>query len=151
MAVNGQLLKPREAARLLGMSFAAIKHWILNGKIATIKTPGGHHRVPLASLTPYLNGWATRGTRPREKCQSFSGSNRLPGKIVSIRPAGLVAEVVLAIGEWQVTAIITAEAVTDMQLHEGDSAAALIKSTQVMIERLDDGQDASLLKDHRYN
>jgi molybdopterin-binding protein len=40
-----------------------------------------------------------------------------------------MAEVVLAIGEWQVTATITAEAVTDMQLHEGDSAAALIKST----------------------
>jgi molybdopterin-binding protein len=48
-----------------------------------------------------------------------------------------MAEVVLAIGEWQLTAMITAEAVTNLQLKEGDSAAALIKSTQVMIERLD--------------
>ena len=147
MTVNGQLLKPREAARLLGISFATIKHWILDGKIETIKTPGGHHRVPLASLNRFLNGHVTPGTKSRERCQTFSGSNRLPGRIVSIRLEGLMAEVVLAIGEWQVTAIITAEAVIDMQLHEGDSAAALIKSTQVMIERLDDpdaGEDTAL-------
>jgi molybdopterin-binding protein len=147
MSAHGQLLKPREAARLLGISFAAIKHWILEGKIQTVKTPGGHHRIPLASLNRFLNGHATLGTRSRERTQTFSGSNRLPGKIVSIRPVGLMAEVVLGIGEWQVTAIITAEAVTEMQLHEGDSAAALIKSTQVMIERLDDpdaGEDTAL-------
>jgi molybdopterin-binding protein len=48
-----------------------------------------------------------------------------------------LAEVVLAIGEWQVTAIITAEAVKDLQLKEGDSGTALFKSTQVMIERLE--------------
>jgi molybdopterin-binding protein len=138
MTAHNQLLKPREAARLLGISYAAIKHWILAGKIPTVRTPGGHHRVPLASLHSFLNGHATPGTRSRD--QSFSGGNRLPGKVVSIRLRGLVAEVVLAVGEWQVTAMITAEAVNDMQLQEGDSAAALIKSTQVMIERFDEGR-----------
>jgi molybdopterin-binding protein len=45
--------------------------------------------------------------------------------------------VVLAIGDWQVTSIITAEAAKELRLKKGDSAAALIKSTDVMIERLD--------------
>jgi len=148
MNAQSQLLKPREAAELLGISFATIKNWILEGKIETIKTPGGHHRIPLASLQPYLDrGRATAGIGSLESGPNFSGSNRLPGKIASIRLAGLLAEVVLSIGEWQVTAIITAEAVNEMQLHEGDSAAALIKSTQVMIERIDDvdaGQDTVL-------
>ena len=36
------------------------------------------------------------------------------------------------------TAIITANAVRELQLKKGDSAAALIKSTDVMIERLDE-------------
>jgi hypothetical protein len=50
--------------------------------------------------------------------------------------------------------MITAEAVNDMQLPEGDSAAALIKSTQVMIERLenvDGGRDDALLSSPRDN
>jgi molybdopterin-binding protein len=51
---------------------------------------------------------------------------------------GLLAEVVLDIGSAQVTAIITANAVRELQLKRGDTAAALIKSTDVMIERLDD-------------
>jgi molybdopterin-binding protein len=45
---------------------------------------------------------------------------------------------VLAIGEMHMTAIITANAVRELQLKKGDSAAALVKSTDVMIERLDD-------------
>jgi molybdopterin-binding protein len=49
-----------------------------------------------------------------------------------------MAEVVLAIGDWHVTAIITADSARELQLKKGDSAAALIKSTDVMIERLGD-------------
>jgi len=51
---------------------------------------------------------------------------------------GLLAEVVLAVEDAKVTAIVTAEAVREMGLRKGDSAAALIKSMNVMIERLDD-------------
>jgi molybdopterin-binding protein len=40
-----------------------------------------------------------------------------------------------------VTAIITAEAVRELRLKKGDTAAALIKSTDVMIERLRDELD----------
>ena len=35
------LLTPREAAEKLGMSYPALKHWILTGRIRTVKTPGG--------------------------------------------------------------------------------------------------------------
>jgi molybdopterin-binding protein len=67
-----------------------------------------------------------------------SGRNQLVGKVVSIRIEGLLAEVVLSVVETHVTAIITANAVRELQLKKGDTAAALIKSTDVMIERLDD-------------
>jgi molybdopterin-binding protein len=67
-----------------------------------------------------------------------SGRNQLVGKVVSIRIDGLLAEVVLSVGDTRVTAIITANAVRELQLKKGDTAAALIKSTDVMIERLDD-------------
>lgn len=47
-----------------------------------------------------------------------------------------MAEVVLAVGDSHMTAIITANAVRELQLKKGNTAAALIKSTDVMIERL---------------
>jgi molybdopterin-binding protein len=138
MTVHRELLTPREAARMLGISYPAIKKWILAGKLKTGKTPGGHHRITLASLKPYLQKDEARPhAESRERYRRISGRNQLPGKVISVRVAGLLAEVVLAIGDWQVTSIITAEAAKELRLKKGDSAAALIKSTDVMIERLD--------------
>lgn len=77
-------------------------------------------------------------TESRKRYRRVSGRNQLAGKVVSIRIEGLLAEVILAVGDAQVTAIITAEAARELRLKKGDSAAALIKSTDVMIERLDD-------------
>lgn len=68
----------------------------------------------------------------------MSGRNQLAGKVVGVRIEGLLAEVILAIGDARVTAIITAEAARELNLKKGDTAAALIKSTDVMIERLED-------------
>jgi len=74
----------------------------------------------------------------RQRYRRVSGRNQLAGKVVSIQIQGLLAEVVLSVGDTHVTAIITANAVRELQLKKGDPAAALIKSTDVMIERLDD-------------
>jgi molybdopterin-binding protein len=139
MTTYHQLLTAREAAQKLGVSYPTIKKWILEGRIKTIKTPGGHHRVSLASLKPYLEGHGTMvEADARERHGRISGRNQLPGTVVSIRFAGFMAEVVLEVGEWQMTAILSAEGVRDLQLKEGDSATAVIKSTDVMIHLLDD-------------
>ena len=58
------------------------------------------------------------------------------GKIVSVRVEGLLAQVVIDIGEQQITSIITADAARELNLKKGDTAAALVKSTDVMIERV---------------
>ncbi|HKF46922.1 MAG TPA: helix-turn-helix transcriptional regulator [Terracidiphilus sp.] len=142
MATQKQVLTPREACRMLGISYPSIKRWILDGKLKTVQTPGGHHRIPMSSLKPFLerDGRKT-DMESRERYRRVSGRNQLAGKVVSVRVDGLLAEVVLAIGDASVTAIITAEAVREMGLKKGHSAAALIKSTDVMIERLGDEAD----------
>jgi molybdopterin-binding protein len=137
MPTTNNMLTPREAARLLGISYPTIKQWILGGKLKTVQTPGGHHRVAEATLRPFLAKDSTKPeSKSRERYRRVSGRNQLPGKVVSIRVEGLLAEVVLAVGDSHVTAIITANAVRELQLKKGDTAAALIKSTDVMIERL---------------
>ncbi|MBB5342730.1 TOBE domain-containing protein [Tunturibacter empetritectus] len=134
-----QLLTPREASRMLGVSYPTIKQWILNGKLKTVQTPGGHHRLSEAALKPFLTKDQMKpAAESRQRYRRVSGRNQLVGKVVSIHIEGLLAEVVLSVGDAHVTAIITANAVRELQLKKGDLAAALIKSTDVMIERLDD-------------
>jgi molybdopterin-binding protein len=137
MADVNMLLKPREAAAALGVSYPTLKHWILAGTIKTIKTPGGHHRIPQSALTPLLKSKSTAATRAsRERFRTVSGRNQLVGKIVEVKMSGLLAQVVLEIGDQKITSIITSDAVREMQLRKGQTAAALIKSTEVMIVRV---------------
>ena len=48
---------------------------------------------------------------------------------------GLLAKVVVSVGNQRVTAIITADAVRELALKPGEPAVALIKATEVMIGR----------------
>ena len=138
MSTTNTMLTPREAARLIGVSYPSIKQWILSGKLKTMQTPGGHHRIAHSTLKPFLEkDKAKPSATSRERFRRVSGRNQLAGKVVSIRIDGLLAEVILSIGDTSVTAIITANAARELQLKKGDTAAALIKSTDVMIERLD--------------
>ncbi len=133
MKDNPALLTPREAAKSLGISYPTLKHWILSGKIKTVKTPGGHHRVPIGELDEYL----PRRRKPNKNAtvRMVSGRNQLIGRVAEIKVEGLLAKVVISLGEQRVTAIITADAVADLGLKKGDIAVALIKSTEVMIAR----------------
>jgi molybdopterin-binding protein len=123
------LLTPRQAAAKLGMSYPALKHWILAGRISTVKTPGGHHRIPVEALEKF----APAAKKPA--AARISGRNQLLGTVDEILIEGLLAKVVLAIGDQRVTAIITADAAHELGLRMGDSAVALIKATEVMIIR----------------
>jgi len=137
MTIPIQMLTPREAARMIGISYPTIKQWILSGKLKTTQTPGGHHRIAQSTLKPFLvKDREKPSTESRERYRRVSGRNQLAGKVISVHIEGLLAEVVLAVGDTNVTAIITASAAHELQLKKGDTAAALIKSTDVMIERL---------------
>ena len=137
MANTLPLLKPREAAAMLGISYPTVKQWILSGKLPTVQTPGGHHRIDQAALKPFLKQDTERPAREsRDRYRRVSGRNQLVGHVVDVQVDGLMAKVVLSFGDQQITAIITSDAVREMDLRKGDQAAALIKSTEVMVERI---------------
>jgi molybdopterin-binding protein len=137
MAQAEVLLTPREAATEIGVSYATVKQWILAGKLGTTKTPGGHHRIPQSALTSLMKSPPTKpGAQSRDRFRKVSGRNQLVGTIVEVKIRGILAQVVLAIGEQRITSIITADAAREMQLRKGQTAAALMKSTSVMIERI---------------
>ncbi len=127
----------RDAAQQLGISFPTIKQWIYQKKIRSLQTAGGHHRIPQSEVDRLL--FRTRSRVHDESggvLRRVSGRNQLIGRIESVRISGLMAEVKLSIGGQQITSIITASSAREMQLKRGQRAAALIKSTEVMILRL---------------
>jgi molybdopterin-binding protein len=131
------LLHLPDAAAQLGISVPTIKQWIYKDKIRSIKTTGGHHRIPQSELDRLL--FKTRGKTEKERSQQkhrVSGRNQLVGRIDSLQVSGLMAEVVVSVGSQQITSIITARSAREMQLKPGQTVAALIKSTEVMILRL---------------
>jgi molybdopterin-binding protein len=133
-----KLFSPREAAQVLGISYPTLKQWIYKKKLRTIKTAGGHHRIPEQEIDKYLFR-ASRGreeAEPRDNFRRVSGRNQLVGRVTEIKMSGLMAQVTLSIGGQRITSVITADAVREMRLQKGQTAAALIKSTEVMILRM---------------
>ncbi|HUE57744.1 MAG TPA: helix-turn-helix transcriptional regulator [Candidatus Udaeobacter sp.] len=133
-----KLLPPREAANVLGVSYPTLKQWIYHGKIKSVKTPGGHHRVPESEIDRLIPKKLLRGDieSRRGNFRKISGRNQLIGKVLDVKYSGLLAQITLLIGEQHITAIITADAAKEMRLKPGERAAALVKSTEVMILRV---------------
>ena len=130
-----KLFSPREAAKILGISYSTLKVWIHKKKLRTVKTAGGHHRIPEPELDRFLHEVSTRlpVSERRLSFRRISGRNQLVGRIVEIKTSGLMAQLRISIGGQHITSVITADAVREMQLKVGDTVAALIKATEVMI------------------
>ncbi len=134
---TGTLLTPRDSALQLGISFPTIKQWIYKKKIRSVQTVGGHHRVPQSDVDRLL--FRVRGGTAAERkdvIRRVSGRNQLVGRVEAVRISGLMAEVTLSIGGQQITSIITSRSAREMNLKAGQTAAALIKATEVMILRV---------------
>ena len=131
------LLRPRDAAVQLQISYPTIKQWIYRHKLRSVKTPGGHYRIPQTEVDRLL--YRSRGRNEGERRVTYkriSGRNQLVGRIVDVRVSGLVGQVTLSVGGQLITSLITSGAVREMQLKKGQTAAALIKATEVMIIRV---------------
>ena len=136
------LLTVRAAAERMGVGYSTLKQWIFQGKIRTTQTAGGHHRMSeaeidrlLARRTPAAPGRSRKSKRPPGLIVALSGRNRLRGFVEEVRIDGLLGQVRLRIGDQTLTAVVTADALSELKLRRGDDALAIIKSTEVMIAR----------------
>jgi molybdopterin-binding protein len=130
-----ELLKLHEAAQLAGISYPTLKQWIYKGKIKSVKTAGGHHRIPRSEIDRIV-GTDKRKTRKKPVgLDAISGRNKLFGKITEMRYDGLLAQVSIEIGGQTITSIITSDAARDLDLKKGTSVYALVKATEVMVIR----------------
>jgi molybdopterin-binding protein len=65
----------------------------------------------------------------------LSARNRLEGKIAEIERDGVMAHVTVRVGKNVIESVITRRSADEMKLKVGDTVSAVIKSTEVMLEK----------------
>jgi molybdopterin-binding protein len=66
---------------------------------------------------------------------TLSARNRLEGKVVEIQFGGVMAHVVVSVGKNLIESVITKRSADEMKLKVGDTVSAVIKATEVMLEK----------------
>ena len=116
-----------QAARALGISVDTLRRWDRDGKIRVERDAANRRVVPVGEVER-LRGPAASET--------LSARNRFRGIVRSVEVEGLIARVEIDVTEpARVVAIVTRESVDELGLKAGMSAAGVVKSTSVMVER----------------
>ena len=129
-----ELLKLADAAREFSVSYPTLKQWIYRGKVRSVQTPGGHHRIPRSEIDRLVGDRASKARKP-SGLEAISGRNKLYGTVTEVEVNGLLAQVVLDIGGQKITSIITRKSCEALGLRKGVRAYALVKATEVMLIR----------------
>jgi molybdopterin-binding protein len=79
--------------------------------------------------------WTPPLTRSILRGMTLSARNRLKGKVVEIQFGGIMAHVVVRVGKNLIESVITKRSADEMKLKVGDTVSAVIKSTEVMLEK----------------
>lgn len=122
-----QTFTAAEAARALGISVDTLRRWDRAGKLR-VERDSANHRVVAAAEVERLRGPVGEET--------LSARNRFRGIVRSVEVDGLIARVEIDVTEpARVVAIVTRESVEELGLRAGMSAAGVVKSTSVMVEK----------------
>jgi molybdopterin-binding protein len=65
----------------------------------------------------------------------LSARNQFPGVVKSVKLGGVMAEVVVTVGTLEIVSAITRTSAEALSLKAGDQVRAVIKSTEVLIDK----------------
>ena len=73
--------------------------------------------------------------RGQRRMNMLSTRNKFPGTIKAMNVGQIMAEVIISVGEFEIVSLISRESARRMGLKVGDKVSALIKSTEVTIDK----------------
>jgi molybdopterin-binding protein len=120
------LIRIGAAAQAIGVSVDTLRRWERQGRVV-FERRGGQRFLPAEALAELLHA---RGPAGRT-----SARNRLSGTVVAVEVDGVMAKVDLVCGPYRIVSLMSREAAEDLALKVGDSAAAVVKATTVIVER----------------
>nr|WP_245598656.1 TOBE domain-containing protein [Glycomyces arizonensis] len=121
-----------EAAELLGVSADTVRRWIDGGKLAASRDDHGHRVVDGVDLAGFA---ADRAAAREARSESSSARNRLRGIVTAVVKDTVMAQVDIQVGPFRVVSLMSREAVDELDLQVGSVAVAVVKSTNVVVER----------------
>ncbi len=106
-----------------------LRRWEVEGRVRFERSPGGQRLVDAAEVSRLLHERAPAGER------HGSARNRLAGHVTAVRKDGVMAQVELACGPFRVVSLMSREAAEELGLAPGLPATAVVKATNVTVER----------------
>jgi molybdopterin-binding protein len=90
---------------------------------------------PDSSLPHLSSGRTTHEEVTMLGLMTLSARNRLEGKITELQLGGVMAHVVIQVGNNLIESVITRRSAVEMGLKVGDTVSAVIKSTEIMLDK----------------
>jgi len=121
-----ELYTASEAATALGISLDTLRRWDKSGRVRVERDPR-NRRVVSAAEIDRLRGDSAGA--------HISARNRFHGVVAEVKTDGLMAQVEIVVDEpTRLVAVVTRDAVEELDLKPGMATTAIVKSTNVIIQ-----------------
>ncbi|HTW20590.1 MAG TPA: TOBE domain-containing protein [Mycobacteriales bacterium] len=122
-----ELLRIGEVSKALGVSIDTLRRWEADGRVKFVRR-GNQRMLPANQLGKLLRSQAGATNRS-------SARNRMSGIVVSVDRDGVMAKVEMACGDYRIVSLMSREAADDLKLEPGVFATAVVKATNVIVDR----------------
>jgi molybdopterin-binding protein len=127
-----------EAAELLGVSTDTVRRWIDAGRLPAQRDGDGtgHRTIAGPDLAAFAATFAETEMRERFG-QISSARNRMRGIVTRVVRDGVMAQVEIQAGPHRIVSLMSREAADELGLEPGVLSVAVVKSTNVVVERIE--------------
>ncbi len=119
-----------EAAELLGVSTDTVRRWVDAGRLAALRDEQGHRLIDGVELATFVREQAGEPG----PAGASSARNRLRGIVTAVVKDTVMAQVDIQAGPFRLVSLMSREAADELDLQVGSVAAAVVKSTNVVVE-----------------
>lgn len=126
----------KDVAQLLGVSDDTVRRWADRGRFATAQDDAGHRVVDGAELARFAQELAGSIDSP-PAAGATSARNRMVGLVTRVVRDTVMAQVEMQAGPYRLVSLMSREAADELHLEPGVLAAAVVKSTNVVVETVE--------------
>ncbi|MCZ4549954.1 MerR family transcriptional regulator [Williamsia sp. 1138] len=123
----------RQAAELLGISDDTVRRLIAGGQLRSYTDDSGRQVVDGADLARLASERAP-ALSSADAPVVRSARNRFVGLVTEVKSDPVMSQVTLQCGPFEVTSLMSTDAVRELDLKPGSVATAVIKATNVIVE-----------------
>jgi len=120
-----------QAARVLGVSVDTVRRYADSGRLESARTPGGQRMIDGACLARFAESLEEDDAGETVS----SARNHLLGIVTRVVRDKVAAQVEMRCGPYRLVSLLTREAVDSLELEPGVLVNAVVKATNVVVER----------------